>query len=56
LHPICPNAYSLEDLYGREDLNGILCCIIEQILKNIKKNPDGKMEGILLDGELGLWT
>lgn len=28
LEPICPNAYSIGELYGREDLNGILCYLL----------------------------
>jgi ABC-type ATPase involved in cell division len=36
LRSICPNAYSMQDLYGREDLNGVICCLIEQTIKNLK--------------------
>jgi hypothetical protein len=57
LESICPNAYFLAELYGKDDLNGIICSLLEKVLKIIKKEEDHHcLYGLFLDGELGVWA
>lgn len=51
---ICPNAYDIEDLYGNDFSNGVICSLIEDTLKKIKKDGS-KKSGILFDGEMNMW-
>lgn len=51
---ICPNAYEIQDLYGNNFSNGVICSLIEDVLKKVK-NESSKKRGILMDGEIDLW-
>lgn len=33
---ICPNAYEVQELYGSEKTNGIICSLIEELLSLLK--------------------
>lgn len=51
---VCPNAYEIQDLYGNDFSNGVICSLIEDVLKKIKSD-NTKKRGILMDGEINLW-
>jgi septin family protein len=51
---LCPNAYHIDDLYGNDFSNGVVCSLIEETLKRIKRDGS-RRSGILFDGEMSMW-